>query len=416
MGWIRFALFAAVAATAVGALGARPAAAQDPVAATTTPAADLRINLSELLTEHAAMALVGLQKRYDDAPDYPAAATQLDMNSQMIAAMVRTVYGEQAAAAFLALWREHIDYYVMYTDGAKTGDAAMQQQARAGLTSFVQRISDLLAGANPNLSRADLQRDYQLHGEQTLAGVDAYAARDFRRVYEIAHEAHLHIAMHGSKLATAIVRQFPQRFPGDPMHPAVELRFMLVDMLTEHTALAAVASQKLIDNAPDAPVVLAMLDESGMMLAGMVRTLYGEGAAATFLQRWRDHTEALAAYALSAAAGDDDERQAVRAEVAQNVAALAMLLSTANPNLPRPVLEQALTAHVELLAGATDAYAAGDYPTAYMLTSQAHQQAIAVGSRVATGVVAQFPQRFAQTPTRLPNTGDGTCEDEGDCE
>jgi hypothetical protein len=409
---VRMVLMAAVALLAVGAFTApRQASAQAPAAEVASPAANLRVELAEMLSEHAALALVGLQKRYDNAPDYPAAAVALEMNTMAVTDMVRAVYGDAAAARFMALWDFHIENYVLYTDGRKMNDAAMMGEARDNLNGFVQDISALLASANPYLSRPALEQAYRMHVDQTAMAVDAYAARDFTRVYDIAHEAHLHIAMTGWDLAAAIARQFPARFPGDPMAPAATFRAVFVDALTEHAALAGLATQKVFDGAPDTAAVVGQLDENTIILTAHIQALYGQQAAEQFLRLWRDHIQFFADYTMGWKMNDAAMRQRAQQGLAGYVTGISALLAGANPNLPRPVLEQAFTAHVQQLAGAVDAYAAREFDETYMLMHEAHMHMVMSGTVLSGGIVAQFPNLFVSQagPVRLPNTGDGGC-------
>jgi hypothetical protein len=408
----RIVIALAVAALVAVPLGARPAAAQAPAAMVSNPAADLRVMVAGLLTEHADMAVPTLQKYYDRAPDYPAAAAQMDENSVAVADTIGALYGPQARESFLALWRDHIEAYKQYTDGGRMNDAAMKAQARARLDDFIRDVSALLASANPYLSQAELERDYRVHIDQTLTIIDAYAARDFQRLYMTAHEAHMHMAMTGSMLAEAVQAQFPNRFPGATADAPAELRFMVTDMLREHTALAALASQKAIDNAPDLPFVQAALDMNTMMLTDFVRAFWGDDTADRFMMHWKQHLDAAAAYAVALRTGDRAMQQSAEARSMMALQAVANDLAVGSTILPADVLLTSFMTHMTNLKSATDAYAARQSDASFEWTHAAYMFVENKGMVLSRGVVGQNPSRFAggqQRPTRLPRTGDGSC-------
>ena len=115
------------------------------------PAAGLREALSKLLSEHAFLAAAAMQKGYDSAPDFPAAAAQLDQNSLALAAAIRSVYGDAAAQQFRLQWREHTRRFVDFAVGTATTDEAKRRQALAELAAYRTSFAAFLNAANPFL-------------------------------------------------------------------------------------------------------------------------------------------------------------------------------------------------------------------------------------------------------------------------
>lgn len=79
-----------------------------------TPAADLRADLNHLFSEHAALAILAMQKGIDGAGDFDASAAALGGNTTTLSAAVASVYGEEGGAAFEEIWSSHIGYFVDY--------------------------------------------------------------------------------------------------------------------------------------------------------------------------------------------------------------------------------------------------------------------------------------------------------------
>lgn len=200
----------AIAAVALGA-PAGPGAAQKPAPASPTAGQDLRVALVDLLTEHAGLATLAMQKGYDGEPDFQAVVNELDANTIDIVTAIRSIFGDQAAQAFDRLWRDHIDHLVDYTVGLKTKDAATRRQAKDELAVYVEDISALLSEA-VGLPRAALERSFRVHVGQLVGALDEYAAGNYDKAYALYRDAHMHMVMAANVLADGIIARFPQRF------------------------------------------------------------------------------------------------------------------------------------------------------------------------------------------------------------
>lgn len=85
-------------------------------------AADLRIALNNLLTEHVALAASATRGALSgQSVRFQAAAAALDANSNDLIKAVGTVYGTDAERAFGPLWKKHIGMVVDYTTGLAAG-------------------------------------------------------------------------------------------------------------------------------------------------------------------------------------------------------------------------------------------------------------------------------------------------------
>ena len=125
---IRAAALAAIFTVVLGlGVSTRPIDAADsaisPASVADVDASELRARINTILQEHVYLAtsatgaaLGGRQAQFE------AAAQALDANSVELSKLIGSVYGEGAEAAFLALWRKHIGFFVDYTTGLATGD------------------------------------------------------------------------------------------------------------------------------------------------------------------------------------------------------------------------------------------------------------------------------------------------------
>jgi hypothetical protein len=180
-----------------------------------TPAAALRTTLNGLFAEHVYLAAAATGAALGGRePEFKAAAGALDANSVAIAQAIGSVYGKDAEAAFLPLWRRHIGFVVDYTVGAASGDRAKQDKAVGDLVAYTQDFGAVLSSANPNLPKS-VVADLVKHHVVTLKEViDAQAAKDPARAYTAVRGAAGHMSQIADPLAEAIVKQFPDRYRG----------------------------------------------------------------------------------------------------------------------------------------------------------------------------------------------------------
>lgn len=179
---------------------------------TATPAVELRVALDRLLSEHAALAILAMQKGIDGAPDFQAAAGALGENTADLTAAIQSVYGDAGAKAFNGLWSNHIGFFVDYVVATAKKDEAGKKDALAKLDNYRKDFSTFLATANPNLKADALADGLQMHVNQLVSAFDSYVNKDYATTYASVREAYAHMYMTGDGLSAAIVAQFPDKF------------------------------------------------------------------------------------------------------------------------------------------------------------------------------------------------------------
>jgi hypothetical protein len=147
------------------------------------------------------------------AADYEAAKGALEDNSADLQAAIEDVYGAEAASAFGASWRSHIDLYLAYLSSTIAGDEDGKQKARNELAAYGETAGAFLAAANPNLNADAVAGLIDKHSNDLLDQVDAYAAGDYAKTYQLVREGYGHMFTIGDALAGAIATQFPEKFP-----------------------------------------------------------------------------------------------------------------------------------------------------------------------------------------------------------
>jgi hypothetical protein len=361
-----------------------------------TQAAALRASLNGLLAEHVSLAAAATGAALDGREgEFKAAAGALDANSVAISQAIGSVYGKDAEAAFLPLWRKHIGFFVDYTVGVATKDAAKQAKAVNDLVGYTQDFGAFLAGANPNLPKATVA-DLVKHHVLTLKDVvDAQAVKDPARAYTAIRTASAHMAMLADPLAGAIVKQFPARFPGDPNGGAATLRTALSTALREHVYLASAATGAALGGREaEFKAAAGALEANSVAISQAIGSVYGKDAEAAFLPLWRRHIAMVVDYTVGVATDDKPKADKAVSDLLGYTQDFGAFLASANPNLPKTAVADLVKHHVVTLKDVIDAQAAKDLPRAYtaMRTASGHMPMIA--DPLAEAIVKQFPDKY----------------------
>lgn len=191
---------------------AKDSAVTSSAPATDTKAADLRVVLNNLEAQHVDLAAAATRAGFDGNANFNATAAALDENSISISKAIGSVYGAEAEAKFLEIWRSHITFFVNYTVAAKGGDKAGMDKAVSDLNGYVSAVSDLLGGATglPKDAVASLVTE---HVGLLKTAVDKHGAGDHTGSYAAQQEARVQITTKiADTLAGAIVKQNPTKF------------------------------------------------------------------------------------------------------------------------------------------------------------------------------------------------------------
>ena len=143
-------------------------------------AAGLRATLTALLTNHVWLAGNALDTAVLKGgnlkdPAVTGAVAALDANSVALSKAVGSVY-PAAEKPFLASWRQHIGFFVNYTLGKATKDAAMVTKAKADLNSYRTSFGQLINSVIPELPANAVAQELVPHVQTLLDAIDAAIA------------------------------------------------------------------------------------------------------------------------------------------------------------------------------------------------------------------------------------------------
>lgn len=314
-------------------------------------ASDTRLTLDRLLAEHALLAVFAMQKGFEGAPDFMAAAGALDKNSDDLGAVVTKVYGEEAGNAFLKQWKDHIRMFVDYTKATAAGDDAAREKALNELSQYRKSFSEFMGKATgaPASAVAELLQE---HVTQLTKALDTYKAKDYAGTYEQVWMGYDHMYDTGDALAGAIAKQ---KNLGSIDAGAADLRVTLDKLLAEHAGLAIFAMQKGAQGKPDFTAIAGALDKNTDALSAAVGSVYGQEAQSAFDKQWTDHIRMFVDFTKATAGGDEAARKKALDELAQYRGSFSSFMSQAT-GAPQAAVADALQAHVDQLTSALDEF------------------------------------------------------------
>lgn len=177
---------------------------------------ELRSGLTALLDEHVYLATLATGEALRGG-DFDGAAAALDENTVALSEAIGSVYGDDAAGAFLELWRTHIGFFVEYTQARAAGDDAAAQAAAEELDGYRADFGAFLASANENFDKDTVAEDLVPHVQSVFAVIDAQAAGEPDQ-WTLMREAAGHMPHTASMLASGIVAQSPDQFAAAMEH------------------------------------------------------------------------------------------------------------------------------------------------------------------------------------------------------
>jgi hypothetical protein len=266
---------------------------------TDSKAADFRTQLDLLLGEH----VILIAKEASAASrsiEYISYLHLLASNGDDIIALVRSALGDTEAASFGQIWSAQNNYLVNYTIGLVTHNKDKSAGALSGLVAkFVPQFSQFLSSA----TQVPLNLVEQLARAQALetkAMLDAQIAQNYSNMYSDLRTAYAQASRIGDVLAPGIAAQFPDKFPGNPSSPAVDLRVAINTLLQEHAYLATMATSAASGGRGSERAAAARaLAANASALGKLFRSWFGASIESRFNQIWTAKSLAMIAYALA---------------------------------------------------------------------------------------------------------------------
>lgn len=373
-------------------------------AASQGQAVELRIGLEELLGQDVFVGIRVARSRLRGDPDFTqAAVSALSRNSDDLTKLFGQAYGSARAQEFRQLWEAKQEGLVAYARAATQHDQAAKATARQQLDAFPGRIAqflhDLTAG---KIAAATISSRLRTHIDDLIRFTDAYAAGDYATAYRIERVDYERQSALGTIIAAGIEEDRDGHLPATFDSPLTRLRSALGELLGEHMQLVVDAMGAALRGGPEFKADAAQVNADTEQLAGAFGVLFGPQSGAKFTSVWGDHVDALVSYSGAVAAKDQKGKDQALAQLSAFERHLSAFLSTSTDGrLTAPALSDVLHMHDRDLVEQLDAYARGDYTTAYNVAYEGYQHMFAVAETLSAAIgptiAARLPKGGVQT-------------------
>jgi hypothetical protein len=367
-------------------------------------AVELRTGLEELFGQDVFVGIRVTRSRLRGDPDFTQAAVDaLSRNSDDLTTLLGKVYGSARAEEFRRLWESQQEGLVAYARAASQHDQAAKAAARQQLDAFPGRVAqylhDLTAG---KIAAPAISSRLKTHVDDLIGFTDAYAAGDYATAYRIERVDYERQFALGTVIAAGILRARDGHLPASFDSPLTRLRSTLGELLGEHLQLAVDAMGAALRGGPEFRADAAQVNADTQQLASAIGVLFGPQSAARFESVWGDHVDALVSYSGAVAAKDQNSKAKALARLRAFEQHLSTFLSTSTEGrLKAPALSEMLHMHDRDLVEQLDAYARGDFKTAYRVTYDAYQHMFAVADTLSGAIgptiAARLPKGGVQT-------------------
>jgi hypothetical protein len=156
-----------------------------------TPPEQLRSAFAMLLGEHLELIIDAQRATFATAPEFKAAAAQVNANTATLTKAMAGIVGPTKAAEFQAAWANHVEGLLAYSTAVAGKDEAAKETAAQNLSGFGARLalyfSDIVNNELPVEALTDV---LGVHDKHLIDQVNAYAADDYAKAENLQLEGY----------------------------------------------------------------------------------------------------------------------------------------------------------------------------------------------------------------------------------
>jgi hypothetical protein len=383
----RFVTFTLAALMLLAACGGPPPAEEPapatgeaaPAPAERIDAAGLRVSLNNALREHVFLVARATGAALSgNTAGFEAAETAIQGNTEDLANLIGSLYGQGTQASFRKLWASHIDMVVDYTQGIAADDQAKADEAAERLTDYSQTLANTFQQMTEGKLPASASQPLILAYITALKTViDNQKAGNLTAAYTNLRAAVQRSDTIAKPLASAIAMQ--KGIPGAIGSQATDLRVDLNSRLQEHVFLTSAATGNALDgNTAAFDAAAAAIGANTRDLSNIFGSIYDADTGQSFRELWASHIGMFVDYTQGIATGNQAEADNAVARLTAFVNTLAATLERIT-TLPASVSGPLIQEHVLSMQGVIDAQKAKNFPSAFgqLRTAAAHMRRIA---------------------------------------
>jgi len=174
----------------------------------------LRSAFAMLLGEHMELIIDAQRATFAGAPEFKAAAAQVNANTATLTKAIEAIVGPKKAAEFQSAWANHVEGLLAYSTAVAGNDEAAKATAAQNLDGFAARLalyfSDIVRNELPVTALTDV---LSVHDKHLIEQVNAYAANDYAKAQEMQLEGYQQMLGVANTLVGAIQKTMQAQQP-----------------------------------------------------------------------------------------------------------------------------------------------------------------------------------------------------------
>jgi hypothetical protein len=174
----------------------------------------LRSAFAMLLGEHMELIIDAQRATFAGAPEFKAAAAQVNANTATLTKAIEAIVGPKKAAEFQSAWANHVEGLLAYSTAVAGNDEAARTTAVQNLDGFAARLalyfSDIVRNELPVTALTDV---LSVHDKHLIEQVNAYAANDYAKAQEMQLEGYQQMLGVANTLVGAIQKTMKAQQP-----------------------------------------------------------------------------------------------------------------------------------------------------------------------------------------------------------
>ena len=179
-----------------------------------TPPEQLRSAFAMLLGEHMELIIGAQRATFAGAPEFDAAAAQVNANTSALTKGMAAIVGPRKAAEFQSAWAEHVEGLLAYTAAVAANDEAAKATARQNLDGIAGRLALYLSDVvRKEVPVEPLTEAITAHDRHLTDHVDAYAAKRYDQALQLEREGYLQMLGVANTLVGAIQKTVRPQLP-----------------------------------------------------------------------------------------------------------------------------------------------------------------------------------------------------------
>jgi hypothetical protein len=183
-------------------------------AAVDAPVEKLRAGFAMLLGEHMQLIIDTQRATFAGAPEFKAAAAQVNANTAALTQGMGAIVGPAKAKEFQSAWAEHVEGLLEYSTAVASNDEAEKAAAREEMRGYSSRLALFLSDIVRNeLPLGPITAALGQHDQHLVDQVDAYAAKRFGDAQEMELEGYEQMLGVANTLVGAIQRTVKPQLP-----------------------------------------------------------------------------------------------------------------------------------------------------------------------------------------------------------